>query len=360
VHASRAGRAAGSRWGVLRASAPNVNSAPMRAVVISEHGSFDKLVVTERPVPEPAADEVRVRIVAAALNHLDTWVRRGIEGFRFPLPIVPGCDGAGVVDAVGSVAHGVEVGSEVVLSPGLGHPLARDYGILGETRDGTCGEYIVVPRENVLPKPAHLSWEETAAFPLAYLTAWGMLVTKARIAPGEWILVHAAGSGVGVASIQIAKMFSCRVVATASTEAKRSRARELGADEVIPYEGFEQETRRLTGKVGADVVVDHIGPDTWERSVTALRKGGRLVTCGGTSGHEIRFDVRHLFFKSLSFLGSTMGTLDELKAVHKHIAADRLRPVVDSVFPLDRIQDAHRRLAERAAFGKVVVRVADD
>ena len=327
----------------------------MKAVVISEHGSFDKLVLQQIDAPEPAPDEVRVRVKAAAVNHLDTWVRRGVPGFEFPLPMIPGCDGAGVVDAVGSVARGVEVGQEVILSPGIGHPMDRDYGILGETRNGTCAEYIVVGRDGVLPKPETISWEEAAAFSLTFLTAWGLLVRRARIRPGEWVLVHAAGSGVGVAAIQIAKLFGCRVVATASTQEKRKRARELGVDEALPYENFAVEARRVTGKVGVDVVLDHVGPDTWEGSVAALRKGGRLVTCGGTSGHEITFDVRHLFFKSLSFLGSTMGTLEELRTVLGHVREGRLRPVIDSTFPLERIQDAHRRIAERAVFGKVVV-----
>lgn len=327
----------------------------MRAVVIREHGSFDRLRIEDRPLPEPAADEVRVRVKAAGLNHLDTWVRRGVPGFPFPLPMVPGCDGAGVVDAVGEVARAVEPGAEVVLAPGLGRPLDRDYGILGETRDGTCAEYVVVPRENVLPKPPGLGWHEAACFSLTYLTAWAMLVRRAELRPGEWVLVHAAGSGVGIAAIQIAKLYHCGVIATASTEEKREKARALGVDEAIPYEDFPKQVRRITGKRGVDVVVDHVGPATWEGSVACLRKGGRLVTCGGTSGHEIRFDVRQLFFKSLSFLGSTMGTPEELRTVLGHVEAGRLRPVVDSVFPLDRIADAHRRLAERAVFGKVVV-----
>lgn len=328
---------------------------PMKAVVIREHGSFDKLVLEDLPVPEPAADQVRVRVKAAALNHLDTWVRRGIEGFQFPLPIIPGCDGAGVVDAVGEAAHGVKIGQEVILGPGLGHPLDRDYGILGETRDGTCAEYIVVPRENVLPKPENISWEEAGSFSLTFLTAWAMLVRRAQIQPGEWVLVHAGGSGVGVAAVQILKLFSCNVIATASTEEKRSRVAELGADHVMPYENFVKDVRAVTGKAGVDVVVDHVGPDTWSGSVAVLKKGGRIVTCGGTSGHEIRFDVRHLFFKSLSFLGNTMGTPEELRTVHGHVKNGRLRPVIDSVFPLEQIGEAHRRLAERAVFGKVVV-----
>jgi NADPH:quinone reductase-like Zn-dependent oxidoreductase len=317
----------------------------VKAVVIREHGSYEKLLLEELPKPEPGPGEVRVRIKAAALNHLDTWVRRGIPGFAFPLPIIPGCDGAGVTDA----------GDEVVLSPGLGHPLEKSYGILGETRDGTCAEFVVVPRENVLPKPARLSWEEAAAWPLTFLTAWAMLTRRAAVQPGEWVLVHAAGSGVGVACVQMAKMLGARVIATASSEEKRRRAIGLGADAAIPYEDFAREARRIAGKAGVDVVVDHVGPATWEGSVAVLKRGGRLVTCGGTTGHEIKFDLRHLFFRSLSFLGSTMGTLEELKTVLGHVEAGRLKPVVDSVFRLEEIKKAHERLADRAVFGKVVV-----
>jgi len=336
-------------------SDPSLYSPAVKAVVIREHGSFDKLLLEERPVPEPRPDEVRVRVKAAALNHLDTWVRRGIPGFSFPLPIIPGCDGAGIVDLPGEAARGIEKGQEVVLGPGLGHPMDRDYGILGETRDGTCAEMIGVPRENVLPKPARLSWEETAAWPLTFLTAWAMLTRRAEVKPGEWVLVHAAGSGVGVACVQIARLFGARVLATASSEAKRKRAIELGAEAAFPYEDFVREAKRVAGKAGVDIVVDHLGPATWEGSVAVLRKGGRLVTCGGTTGHEIKFDLRHLFFKSLSFLGSTMGTPEELKTVLGHVQAGRLKPVVDSVFRLDEIRKAHERLADRAVFGKVVV-----
>ena len=329
--------------------------AAMRAVVIREHGSFDKLQIEDLPVPEPRADEVRVRVKSAALNHLDTWVRRGVKGFQFPLPITPGCDGAGVIDSVGEAAHGLEPGMEVILSPGIGHPLDRDYGILGETRDGTCCDYIVVPRETCIPKPASLDWDVAGCFSLTFITSWSMLVRRAQIQPGEWVVIHAAGSGVGIASIEICKLFGCRVIATASTEEKRSRALEQGAEHAVPYEGFAKAVRGITGKRGADVVVDHVGPDTWNGSVACLRKGGRLVTCGGTSGHEITFDVRHLFFKSLSFLGNTMGTIEDLKRVVEHVGAGRMTPVIDSRFPLEEIGEAHRRLAERAVFGKVVI-----
>jgi len=329
--------------------------AAMRAVVIREHGSFDKLLLEDLPVPEPGPDEVRVRVKTAALNHLDTWVRRGIEGFRFPLPITPGCDGAGVIDAVGAAAHGLEPGMEVILSPGIGHPLERDYGILGETRDGTCTEFIIVPREVCIPKPESLDWATAGCFSLTFLTAWHMLVRNAKVQPGEWVGIQAAGSGVGIAAAEICHMFGARVIVTASTEEKRQRALDMGAEHALPYEEFAREARRITGKRGLDIVVDHVGPTTWESSVASLRKGGRIVTCGGTSGHEITFDVRHLFFKSLSFLGSTMGALEDLKRVVEHVGAGRLTPVIDSQFALADIGEAHRRLAERAVFGKVVI-----
>jgi NADPH:quinone reductase-like Zn-dependent oxidoreductase len=327
----------------------------MRAVVIREHGSFDKLLLEEKPLPEPGPGEVRVRVKAAALNHLDTWVRRGIEGFRFPLPITPGCDGCGVIDKVGAAAHGLKPGMEVILSPGVGHPMDRDYGILGETQDGTCCEAIVVPHDGVIPKPESIDWETAAAFPLTFLTSWTMLVRRAKIEPGEWVLIHAAGSGVGIAAMEICKLYNCRIIATASTEEKRNRALERGAEYALPYEGFAKAARAITGKRGVDVVVDHVGPDTWNDSVMALRKGGRITTCGGTSGHQITIDVRHLFFKSLSFLGNTMGTLEDLKRIVEHVGAGRLTPVIDSRFSLEQIADAHRRLAERAVFGKVIV-----
>jgi NADPH:quinone reductase-like Zn-dependent oxidoreductase len=327
----------------------------MRAVVIREHGSFDKLVLEDLPVPEPGPAEVRVNVRAAALNHLDTWVRRGIPGFEFPLPIIPGCDGAGVIDAVGAACPGLEPGMEVVLSPGIGHPLDRDYGILGETRDGTCTDHIIVPRDGCVQKPESLDWDTAGCFSLTFLTAWHMLVRNAKIQPGEWVLIHAAGSGVGIAAAEICRLFGARVIVTASTEEKRQRALDLGAEHALPYEGFAKAARLISGKRGLDVVVDHVGPATWEGSVACLRKGGRIVTCGGTGGHEITFDVRHLFFKSLSFLGSTMGSLADWKRVVGHVGAGRLTPVIDSRFALENIADAHRRIAERAVFGKVVV-----
>lgn len=340
----------------------------MKAVRISEHGGPEVLRIEEIPAPEPGPGEIRVAVKACGLNHLDTWVRRGVPGHRFPLPITPGCDGAGVVERAGPGAARWRPGDPVVLSPGEGcgscercrsgeEQLCLSYGILGEMRDGCCAEFVVVKEGRALPKPENLSFEQAAAFPLVFLTAWHMLVARAQVRSGENVLIHAAGSGVSSAAIQIAKLRGARVIGTAGSEEKCRKAKALGADECIDYTkaDFFEEVRLLTGKRGVDVVIDHVGEATIERSVRLLVKGGRLVTCGTTSGPEIRLDFRHVFFKSLSILGSTMGSRGELQEVLRHAAAARLKPVVDSTFPLAQVRDAHARIGARAAFGKVVV-----
>jgi NADPH:quinone reductase-like Zn-dependent oxidoreductase len=342
----------------------------LRAVVIREHGGPEVLRFEERPVTEPGPREVRVRVRAVGLNHLDLWVRNGVPGHSFPLPIVPGCDVAGVVDALGPGALGVAVGEEVVVAPGVScgrclscrageDALCRSYGIFGESRDGGCQEYLIVPDIGLFPKPEGLDWTQAAAVPLTFQTAWHMLKARARVQPGEQVLVHAAGSGVSAAAIQIAALLGARVLTTAGTDEKCARGLALGAEEAVNYRAtdFAREVRRWTGGRGVDVVVDHVGTDTFERSLRCLVKGGRYVTCGATSGFELKTDFRLVFFKSLSILGSTMGGGHELATVLSLIASRRLRPIVDRVFPLEQIADAHRRLAGREAFGKVVLTV---
>lgn len=340
----------------------------MRAVVIREHGGLEALRFEERPIPEPGPREVRVRVGAVGLNHLDVWVRKGVPGHVFPLPIVPGCDVAGTVDALGPGASGVAPGAAVVIAPGVScgrclacregsEPLCRHYGILGETRDGGLQEYLVVPDGGVFPRPAGLDLVQAAAVPLTFLTAWHMLVARAAVAPGELVLVHAAGSGVSAAAIQIARLLGARVLATAGSEAKRQRALALGAEEAVDYEGdaFLEAARRFSGKRGVDVVVDHVGAATFGRSIRCLAKGGRYVTCGATSGYEMKTDFRLVYFKSLSILGSTMGSSHELLRVLDHLGAGRLRAVVDAVMPWDEVAEAHRRLESREVFGKIVL-----
>lgn len=342
----------------------------MRAVVIREHGGPEVLRFEERQETAPGPREVRVRVRAVGLNHLDLWVRKGVPGHTFPLPIVPGCDIAGVVEALGPGAEGIAVGDEVVVAPGVScgrcpvfrsgrDALCRSYGILGESRDGGCQELLVVADTGLFLKPSGLDWAHAAAVPLTFLTAWHMLKTRAEVQPGERVLVHAAGSGVSTAAIQIAALLGARVVATAGSEEKCARAIALGAEEAINYRAsdFTREVRRWSGG-GVDVVVDHVGTDTFERSLRCLSKGGRYVTCGATSGFELKTDFRLVFFKSLSILGSTMGGGHELATVLSLVAMGRLRPIVDRVFPLEQIADAHRRLAAREAFGKVVLTVS--
>jgi NADPH:quinone reductase-like Zn-dependent oxidoreductase len=340
----------------------------MRAVVVRAHGGPEALSLETLPVPEPGPCQVRVRVDAVALNHLDVWVRRGVPGHTFPLPLIPGCDVAGTVDALGPGAEGVREGEAVVLDPGLScgrclacrageEPLCRSYHILGETRDGGCAEFVVVPARNLFPRPAGMDAGHAAALPLTFLTAWHMLVTRARVKPGERVLVHAAASGVSTAAIQIARLHGARVLATAGSQAKTDLARELGAEETVDTsrEDFVAAVRRWTDKRGVDVAVDHVGQDTFDRTVRCLAKGGRYVTCGATSGYEMKTDFRLVFFKSLSILGSTMGGSHELAAVLSHVADGHLRPVVDRMLPLEQVREGHALLEERKALGKVVL-----
>jgi NADPH:quinone reductase-like Zn-dependent oxidoreductase len=343
----------------------------VKAVRIDAHGGLDRLRFVDLPEPVPGPGEVRVRLHAAGMNHLDTWVRRGIPGVQYPLPLVPGCDGAGVVEALGPGVAGPAAGTRVALQPGvscgtcaacLGGEdfLCRSYGILGEHRDGTDAECIVVPAANVMLIPESLSFEAAAAFPLVFLTAWHMAVARGRIQAGETVLVHAGASGVGSAAVQIARMLQARVLTTVGSADKVERVRALGADEVILYRDvdFAEAVRRLTAKRGVDVVLDHVGAETWERNIRSLARGGRLVTCGATSGHEVPTNLRLLFFKNLAFLGSTMGSKSELLHVLDLVGQGRLRPVVDRVLPFTEVARGHELIESRAVVGKIVLVIA--
>ena len=343
----------------------------MKAIVIPKHGGPEVLQSTEIADPTAGPNEVVVRVRACALNHLDLWVRRGLNGVTFPLPLVPGSDISGEVAFVGSLAHRVHPGDKVVLAPGVscGQCAAcaagkdnecRKYALFGYGRNGGYAEYVLAPEANVLPMPPDLSFEEAAAVPLVFLTAWHMLVARARLLPGEEVLILGAGSGVGSAAIQIAKLMGARVIATAGSSAKLEKARDLGADEVIDHakQKISEEVRRLTIKRGVDVVFEHVGTATWEQSILSLATGGRLVTCGTTTGFAAQLDLRYLFARQLSLLGSYMGSRAELYAVLKLVGEKRLRPVIDRIFPLAEAGQAHRRLEQREQFGKVVLTVA--
>jgi len=345
----------------------------MHAFQVREHGGPEALQAVELPLPEPGAMEVRVRIRAVALNHLDLWVRNGVPGHRFPLPLIPGSEIAGDVDAVGAGVDDLEPGTPTLLAPAVccGHcarcaagddHLCRHYGILGEHRDGGYAESIVVPRRNVLELPRGLSYVEAAAVPLVFLTAWHMLMARAKLARGEDVLIHAAGSGVSSAAIQIARLHGARrIVATAGGEAKLAKARELGATDTVDYRSadFVPVVRQATGGKGVEVVVDHVGGEVFERSMKALAWAGRVVLCGATAGGEATINLRAVFFKSLSILGSTMGSRAELMHLLRFFESGELVPVVDRALPFEEAPAALEALENREQFGKLVLTVGD-
>jgi len=340
----------------------------MKAIVFDQHGGPEVLRYADVPEPEVRQGEVLVRVQACALNHLDLWVRGGIPGVAFPLPHIPGSDVAGVLAKIGSNVTSAQVGQKVLLAPGVScgkctaclagkDNQCPQFTNLGYLIDGGCAEFVRCPEVNCFPYPDNLSFEQAAAVPLVFQTAWHMLVTRAQLQPAEEVLVLGAGSGVGSAAIQIAKMFGCRVIATGGNEAKLAKARELGADEVINHkaQSIKTEVRRLTGKRGVDVVFEHVGTATWGDGVASLARGGRLVTCGATTGYDAKIDLRFLFSRQLSILGSYMGTKSEFATVLKLVAAGKLKPVVDRAFPLAECAAAHTYLESGDQFGKVVL-----
>jgi NADPH:quinone reductase-like Zn-dependent oxidoreductase len=324
----------------------------MKAICLRSHGGPEVLAVEERPEP---SGPVRVLVTHVGLNHLDLWVRRGVPGHRFPLPIVPGSDVVGIR---------VDTGERVALQPGLGcgrcgrclsgrHDLCRAYRIRGETMDGGMCELVGVSEAELLPCPMEPSL--AAAAPLSLLTAWHMLVSRARVSPGDRVLVQAGASGVGIYAIQVARLFGARVAATASTPEKRALCRELGAEVAWDYPEAVPESRSWTRKEGFDLVVDHVGQDTFEASIQMLRWGGSYATCGATSGHLPTLNLRLLFFKQLTLLGSTMGSMGEMTEAWRHLLSGAIRPVVHAVGAMSRLGEAHGWLEGRGVAGKVVV-----
>jgi NADPH:quinone reductase-like Zn-dependent oxidoreductase len=341
----------------------------VKATIFNQHGGPEVLEYADVPDPDLRANEVLVEVKACALNHLDLFVRNGMPGIEIPLPHILGNDIAGVVREVGELVTWVKPGAEVMVQPGVscGHceaclsgrdNLCREYDIVGYRRNGGYADLVAVPGVNIIPKPNELSWEEAAALPLVTVTAWHMLVTRANVQPGEDVLVHAAGSGVGSIAIQIAKLRGARVITTASSDEKLAKARELGADKTINYthDDWPKEVRRLTDRKGVDVVVEHTGAATWAGSISALKNNGRLVTCGATSGFDAHTDLRQVFYRHLTLLGSFMGSKGELLEAMKFIAAGKIRGVVDRVLPLSEARQAHELIENRAQFGKVVLK----
>ena len=338
----------------------------MKAARFHEFGGPEVLKYEDVPDPQLRKDQVLVRVRACAMNHLDLWVRKGLPGVK--LPHISGSDIAGEVLETGEYISGITKGQRVIVAPmhycghcrfclaGLQNQ-CREFTVVGNAVDGGNCELIAVRQDQVIPIPDRLGFEEASAVPLVFLTAYHMMVTRAQIRPGQTVLVLGANSGVGMAAIQLGKLFNARVIATAGNDEKMRRARELGADEVINHyqQKISEEVKRITSNQMADIVVEHVGQATWGESMKSLKLGGTIVTCGATTGPKAEFDIRFLFARQLSFLGSYMGTMGELHEVLGHVFAGRLKGIVDSTFPLSEARAAHERMEKSEMFGKIVL-----
>ena len=347
----------------------------MRACVLTATGGLAHLAVAEVPDPgPPGPGQVRVAVQAAALNHLDLFVAQGLPGVEYGFPHIMGADGAGLVDAVGAGVTRAVPGERVLINPGVAdyscaacrageHPLCPNFRLLGEHLPGTLAEFVVVPEQNVErlpPLDPALTWAEAAAFSLVSLTAWRMVVTRARVQAGETVLVWGIGGGVSLAAMRIAKLVGAKTIVTSSSDAKLHAARALGADVTLNHrtQNVGQEVRALTGKRGVEVVVENVGEATWDTSLRVLARGGRLVTCGATTGPQVAIDLRRVFWHHWTIMGSTLGTLAEYAEIVRRLGRGELRPVVDRVYPLAEARAALERLAQGGQFGKIAVDIA--
>ncbi len=342
---------------LLQVQRPHADSVPrVQAVRIHEDGGPDVLVLEEVPDPVAGPGEVLIRLRASALNHLDVWIRTGLPSV--PKPRILGADGAGIVEALGAGVTGLEVGQRVVINPGVEAPDGAIH-VIGEHGDGTNAELIAVAATNVYPIPGDLSFEEAAAFPLVFETAYRMLVTRARLEAGEWVLLWGIGSGVSTAGLAIARALGARTIVTSSSDAKLERARELGADVAVNHASGDVKAavKEATGGAGANIVIDHVGEATWRTSLDVAARDGRIAVCGATSGPNPPAALHRIWWKQLTILGSTMGTKADFEGAYELIASGRARPVVDEVLPLSEIRAAHERLEAGEQLGKIVLSI---
>jgi NADPH:quinone reductase-like Zn-dependent oxidoreductase len=327
----------------------------MKAIRIHEDGDPAVLRYEEAPDPQPKPGEVLIRLRASSLNRLDLWVRKGLPSV--PKPRILGADGAGTVEEVGPGVDGFARGQRVVINPGLEH--GDRISVLGEHMDGTHAELIAVPATNVYPLPDQLSFEEAAAFPLVFETAYRMLVTRTGLREGEWVFVWGAGSGVGSAALAVAKALGARVIATSSSDEKLARARQLGADAAVNHarDDVVASVKEATDGAGVDVVVEHVGEATWKTSLQVARTGGRIAVCGATTGPNPPAQLHRIWWKQLTIAGSTMGTRADFEAVYELVKERRAKPAIDSVFPLADARAAHERMETGDHFGKIVLTI---
>ncbi len=340
----------------------------MKAVTINYHGDLDALKFAEIDNPTISSNEILIQTKAAALNHLDIFVRKGIPGLELKFPHILGADGAGIVAEIGSHVKNFKVGDRVLVNPGLScnrcefclsgeHSQCLKFSILGEQTHGTFAEYFKVPEENAYPIPGHLSFQDGAALPLTFLTAWRLLVSKARIRAGESLLIIGIGGGVAGAALQIGKLSGARVFVTSGSNEKLEKAREFGADETLNHKqsDYAQQIHAITKKAGVDVVFDSVGTQTWEKSIKCLKRGGRLVTCGATSGSSANIDIPRLFWNQISIFGSTMANRKEFLDMMRAVDHGKIKPIIDRVFPLKDALSAQKRMEDQNQFGKIVL-----
>lgn len=342
----------------------------MKAAYLSRHGGPEVLEVGTLRDLSPAAGEVVVNVKYSGLNHLDIWIRKGLPHLKHEYPHILGADAAGIVDKIGAGVTGWKQGDEVIVHPGIACGeckrcksgwetlCEKGYGILGETTQGTNAEQVRVPAANLFKKPKSMTWQEAAAAPLVFTTAWQMVVRRGQVKPGDVFLVHSVGSGVGMAACQIAALHGAEVIATAGSDDKLEHAKALGAKHFINYrkQDFLAETKKISKK-GVDAVIDHLGQDCWDKNLKAARWGGKVILCGATSGFAAPTDLRQIFFRQLEILGSTMGPKADFPAILEHLGAGRMKSVVGLELPLSEIRRAHERLEARGVFGKVVLQV---
>jgi NADPH:quinone reductase-like Zn-dependent oxidoreductase len=323
----------------------------MKAVRIHEDGGPEVLRYEDAPDPSAGPGEVLIRLRAVSLNHLDLWVRKGLPSV--PKPRILGADGAGTVEALGAGVEGFEPGQRVVINPGIEH--GERITVIGEHTDGTHAELIAVPASNVYALPDELAFEDAAAFPLVFETAYRMLVTRARVTEGEWVLIWGIGGGVATAALAIAKALGARAIVTSTSDAKLARAAELGAEAAIPTGDARDRVKEITGGRGADVVVEHVGEATWATSLALARQGGRVVVCGATSGPNPPANLHRIWWKQLTIYGSTMGTREDFEGAYELVKSGRAKPVIDRVYPLSEARAAHERLDAGEQLGKIVL-----
>lgn len=344
----------------------------MKAAVIEEHGGLDCVKIGEISESEPAENEVILKVHSAGLNHLDIWVRKGRPGLEVEMPHILGSDAAGIVIAVGGNVTDVSIGDEVILNPGLScgsceychrgeQSQCPSFGIVGMTRQGTFAEQVAVPACNVFPKPSYVNFDEAGTLALSYLTAWRMLMTRARLKPGQTVLIHGVGGGVALSALQLAKLAGAEVIVTSSSDEKLTRAIQLGAEHTINYRKVDdvaQCVREVTSGRGADVIIDTVGAATWPIDFSAVRRGGKIVLCGVTSGPNVKTNLQMLYWNQLTILGSTMGSDEDFRQMLKAVTTARLKPVIDSVMPLESVREAMSRMEEGKQFGKIVLKIS--